>query len=395
MSYTNKEYLKSSSEKESQCSRKKTIEYDPIRVVHLHSTLGIYGAERWTYALIRSMDADMFESTVITIGDKDGADLFYKFLLSENHAAEHMPIAGRINKKLIGAVKKYLLDNKVDILHTHGFKADVIGYFAARKSHIALVSTLHGWSQDEGLQIKLYERAARFFLKRFDCVFPNSPMLEENMLKTGFDPARVKLIMNAVDLSGVEFVPKIHRSGEPYRFIFVGRLCRPKGVYELIEAFSLLQSSARVELMVVGDGPEKDNLVELSQSLEIADKILFTGAVRDVFTYMDKAHAFVLPSYSEGIPRVVMEAFAAGVPVISTNIPGVKQLITDKVNGRLVPVKDARSLATAMNYFLDNQDITKQYISVSRDLIVERFSAKRLANDYKREYLKIIARRAR
>ncbi len=394
MLYRNKDVDEERSANKYQGSKDQKSTPGCCRVAHLHSTLGVYGAERWTYALLKNMDGRTFTSSVISIGVKDGADSFYKLLMSENLAAVHIPIAGKINLKLIDALRKVLKEQQIDILHTHGFKADVLGYIAARRIPLALVSTLHGWSHDEGMQIKLYEAIGRYFLKRFDCIYPNSPALAEGLMRQGFDPDKVKLILNAVDLSGFKYMHHIQQTNEPFRFIFVGRLCRPKGVFELIEAFAVAHFILPVELMIIGDGPEKAGLLELVESLGVSGMVKFTGAVKNVSNYMEKANALVLPSYSEGIPRVVMEAFAAGVPVIATNISGVRQLITNKINGHLVPVKDIQSLAVAMEYIQTHPDIALKYSKAARKTVVEKFSAQRMANDYKREYTKLLDRLA-
>jgi glycosyltransferase involved in cell wall biosynthesis len=359
-----------------------------VKVAHLHSTLGVYGAERWTYTLLKHLNSDVVASIGISVGLKEGADEFYKFLRSEQYAAFHLPISGKINRRIIQALRRVLLDQEIDVLHTHGFKADVIGYFAVRKMPVSLVSTLHGWSQDEGFRIKMYEYASRRFLKHFDCIYPLSPALENNLQELGFEANKIRMILNAVDLSGVTFNPYVY-SNEVYRIIFIGRLCRQKGVYELVEAFSRVRFVGSAKLTIVGDGPEHSDLRAFSESLNIAEKIEFTGAVDNVAPFLEKCHALVLPSYSEGIPRVVMEAFAAGVPVIATDLPGIRQLVTDKINGSLVPVKDVPALVNAMEHMQSHPDIARQYSEKARAIVVEKFSAQRMANDFQREYARL------
>lgn len=364
------------------------------RVAHLHSTLGVYGSERWTHTLLKNHGHE-FVSTVITVGTREGSDSFYKFLQSENISSVHVPIDGKLNRSIIRAVRQLLIERKIDILHTHGFKADVLGYFAAKRTSVALVSTLHGWSQDEGLRIKLYEDIGRFFLKHYDHVYANSPALFDGLLEKGFKPGKIKLILNAVDLSGFNYKEHLRQEGEAFRFLFVGRLCRPKGVYELLEAFSTAGLADQAELMIVGDGPEMAGLVDMAHRLGVEKSIRFTGVVDNVSDYMDRAHALVLPSYSEGIPRVVMEAFAAGVPVIATDIAGVRQLVVDKINGYLIPVKDIQSLAAAMEYMKVNPEVALQYAKAARETVVEKFSGQRMANDYESEYRRLLALQAK
>ncbi len=359
-----------------------------VRVAHLHSTLGVYGAERWTYTLLKHLNSDLVASTGISVGLKEGADAFYKFLRSEKLPAVHLPVSGKINRRIIQALRRVLFDQEIDVLHTHGFKADVIGYFAVRKMPISLVSTLHGWSQDEGFRIKMYEYVSRRFLKHFDCIYPLSPALENNLLELGFKQNKIRMILNAVDLSSVTFNPYIY-SNEVFKLIFIGRLCRQKGVYELVEAFSRVHFVGSAKLTIVGDGPEYSDLRAFAESLKIAGSIEFTGAVDNVSPFLEKSHALVLPSYSEGIPRVIMEAFAAGVPVIATDLAGIRQLVTDKINGSLVPVKDVPALVNAMEYMQSHPDMARQYSESAREVVLEKFSAQRMADEFQREYARL------
>jgi glycosyltransferase involved in cell wall biosynthesis len=356
------------------------------RVAHLHSTLGVYGAERWTYALLKHLDRQQFESIVISVGTKTGADSFYRLMTAEGFSAFHIAIPGKLNPRAVLELRRLLVRQGIDILHTHGFKADVLGYLATRALPIRLVSTIHGWTAEEGVRIKVYEAISRTFLRRFDRVYPLSPALLEHLTQRKFDPLKLQLILNAVDLSAFDFHFSARQAVDPFSVLFVGRLCRPKGVFDLLEAFAKVQTVAPVKLSVVGDGPDRMELEALSRTLGVADKIRFIGAVESIAPLLKESHALVLPSYSEGIPRVVMEAFAAGVPVIGTAIPGIKQLVEEGLTGLMVPVGDPKSLAEALRQLCERPDLAQWMASNARQVVTEKYSASRMAEDFQREY---------
>lgn len=362
------------------------VEDRRIRVIHLHSTLGVYGAERWTLALLKHIDWEKLDLSVVSFGVKQGADAFYRQLIAEGFSAFHIALPGKLNPRAILKLRDFIRREKVDILHTHGFKADVLGYLATRGLPIRLVSTIHGWSADESRLIRFYETVSRAFLKRFDCVYPLSPALLQTLRQRGFDPLKLRLILNSVDLSGVNFRVTPRNSLDHFSLLFVGRICRPKGVFDLVEAFSLAKLPATSHLYIVGDGEDLEELKTVIYDLDLTDKVTLAGASSSVPEYLADSHVLVLPSYAEGIPRVVMEAFAAGTPVIGTDIPGIRQLVEDEVTGLLAPAGDTGALARAIERLCNHPELARHMAENARLVIEKNYSAKRMAQDFKTEY---------
>ena len=359
------------------------------RVVHLHSTLGVYGAERWTLALLKHMDAALFESHVVSIGTKPGADSFYRLLTAEGFAAYHIPVAGKLNPRAVLALRRFMEQQGIDILHTHGFKADVLGYLATRGMPARLVSTIHGWSADESFLIKVYEAISRVFLKRFDRVYPLSPALQQRLCQLGFDPQRLHLVLNSVDLSGLDFRFRSRGAEDPFSILFVGRICRPKGVFDLMQAFAIAKFAGPSRLVVVGYGEERSGLENLARRLGIEDRVMLAGEVSSITRFLSESHALVLPSYAEGIPRVIMEAFAAGVPVIGTAIPGIMQLVEDGVTGLLTPLGDPDKLARTLERLSANPGLAQCMANNARQVVTDTYSADRMAHDFQKEYRRL------
>jgi glycosyltransferase involved in cell wall biosynthesis len=375
---------------DSQVDKAQRIMCSPrCRVAHLHSTLGVYGAERWTLALIKHLDRQEFEPIVISIGTKPGADSFFRLLLSEGLPAEHISVPGKLNPRAVLQLRRLLLRHKIDILHTHHFKADVLGYLATRKLPVRLISTIHGWCASEGLRIRLYEAIGRVFLKRFDRVYPLSPALLEDLRARKFCSSRLRLILNGVDLSGFDYQFNKRRPGEALSVLFAGRVCRSKGIFDLIRGFAQTRCSAPVRLTIVGAGPDRREAEELARTISVADRVQFVGAVPSIAPYLLESHVMVLPSYSEGIPRVVMEAFATGVPVIGTAIAGISQLVEHEITGLLVPVGEPVSLANALERICEDPEFAQRMASMARQVVSEKFSARRMADDFQEEYRRL------
>src|SRR6185295_16910362 len=153
---------------------------------------------------------------------------------------------------------------RIDVLHTHGFKADVIGYLV--RARVRRVSTVHGWTRGERLRVAAYEGLARLCLRRFDRVYPLSEWLERDLLDRGFDADRVKLIRNAVDAR--QFAEVYREQMHPRRVetgvvAFLGRIVQQKGVLDLVHAFALARLPLGTRLRIVGDGPMKTRVATL------------------------------------------------------------------------------------------------------------------------------------
>lgn len=146
------------------------------------------------------------------------------------------------------------------------------------------------------------------------------------------------------------------KSSGTINFLLIGRLLAEKGIFEYIEAAKVVkQNYSNVKFFVVG-GMDSNNPASLSKPeldrLIEENIISFPGYVNNIVDWIDRSHVFVLPSYREGFPRATQEAMAIGRPIITTDVPGCRETVTDGVNGFLVPPFDAKTLAEKMIYFI-------------------------------------------
>ena len=359
-----------------------------IRVAHLHSSLGVYGAELWTDTLVQHLDNTKVASVVVTVDDKPGSTDFHTYLLSKGVQAVHFPIRGRVNPRLIYRLHKFLVNQKIDVLHTHGFKADILGYLARLGLDTKLISTPHGWSADESKLIALYERIDRFFLQRFDAIYALSPAMTGNLQSFHPNPERVHLVLNAVDINRLQdcYETRTKQTSQNIEILFVGRLCEPKGVFELMKAFSIMKRPTGTRLRFVGEGPARIALQALADELGLKDAVVFEGYVSDTRPFLRDATVLALPSYSEGIPRTIMEAFAVGLPVVGSKIPGIQQLITQNETGLLVEPKSIDELSRAITRLCMDFELRERLSHNARQKIVNEYSGERLARDFETHY---------
>ena len=370
----------------------RTRQRSRYRVAHLHSSEGVYGAERWTMSQVSHLADTEIDPLVVTMGNKTDSKLFHEELARSGMPAIHLPIGGKLNLRLVLKLRSLLVKEQIQVLHTHEFKSDVVGYLSTRGLPIALVSTAHGWCATESWLIRLYEAVGRVFLRRFDRIFPVSPALLEGLLSKGFPSKKVCLVLDAVDIVTFDALftqRQWRRKNDPLNVLYVGRLTKPKGVMELIKGFSMAKLQTKAHLYIVGDGPEQSAMVDLSKELGIFETVHFLGVVDDVSQIYRTGDVLILPSYTEGLPRVIMEAFAAGIPVIGTNIPGIRQLIIPEESGFLVPTADPQAIARYLEKVEQNPESTRKMAINAKILVSERHSSLDHALIFAKEYMKL------
>jgi len=221
-----------------------------------------------------------------------------------------------------------------------------------------------------------YRRAARV-------VALSDGVGEELIADYGLDPARVVTIHNPVDLEAFSPAGRERHAGGPPTVLAVGRLQRQKGFDFLIDAFARLRTSS-ARLVLVGDGPDRAALEEQVRWLGLGDRVTFAGYASNPAEWMAKADLFVLSSRWEGFGHVIVEAMAAGAPVVAVDCPhGPRDIIASGENGVLVPAGDsvADRLAAAIDGLLEDPDAAARLAERARH-DAERFRPNRIAAQY-------------
>jgi glycosyltransferase involved in cell wall biosynthesis len=180
-------------------------------------------------------------------------------------------------------------------------------------------------------------------------------------------------------------------TGRP-TLVSVGSLTKQKGYPYLLEAAAKLKEPyPHFIWLVLGEGSERKVLEEKATALGLRDDVRFLGMKDNVIDYLRAADIFVLASLWEGLPNVVLEAMACELPVVATEVGGVRELIEDGVNGFLVPPKDAGALAQKIRYVIELPEAERQRVgSAARKRIVERFSVGTMVREYERLYNELL-----
>jgi glycosyltransferase involved in cell wall biosynthesis len=206
-----------------------------------------------------------------------------------------------------------------------------------------------------------------------------------------FDPRiRVHLVPNAIDPSGLAGRTRSCNTDRPLKLVYVGRLVRTKGLFEVIEAMTELKRAGReFRLRIAGEGPDQAALMAASKRAGLGDRIEFPGGVfgAEKWRLWLDSDVFVFPTYhKEGLPYSLLEAMAAGCVPVTTPVAAIPDVMRDREHGLFVPIKDASALALAVAALDDDRAGLFRMAEAARRRALEHYTVARLADDFRRLY---------
>ncbi|WMT07484.1 glycosyltransferase family 4 protein [Natrinema thermotolerans] len=303
----------------------------------------------------------------------------------------HNPI-GRITTTL--SIVPWSSLSKYDIIHTHTFLPAVSGKLASLISGTPVVLTVHGTAipsgvglSNSGIRNKIEREIEKVLLLRLNYNYVIS-VNQEHLDLLSPKHKNIEYIPNGVDID------RFQTDGKDSGYVlYLGRLAREKRVGDLISAFcEIANEHEDLELVIVGDGPERENLEQAARETPFAGRIQFKGRVPDkeIPEYYSRASVFVLPSIWEGHPLTLLEAWASKTPVVTTNVEGIREFVKHERNGYLVEPKSPDEIAEGIRFLIENQNLKEQIIEKAYSEVVQEFSWESAAQETIRVYREII-----
>jgi len=287
--------------------------------------------------------------------------------------------------ELVGVIRR----ERPAIVHAHSAKAGVLARIAAALCRTPVrVYTSHGWSfrAEHGGRARFYRLVERLVGRLTTVVVCPA----ETELEAGVAAGSCRRDRAAVIRTGVAVRPAQRRPGRARpTLISVGRMKAPKDFRTLIEALALL-GELEYEAVLVGDGPDQAELASLARQRGLEPRVRFAGARDDVAEMLDAADCFVLSSRSECLPVSILEAMAAGLPVVATGVGGVPELVDDGVSGFLAPPGDASALAAALRRVLADADLRRRLGEAGRREVLGRYDLESYRRGHRELYRSLL-----
>lgn len=338
----------------------------PVNILHLIASNFISGPEKQILHHAQDLDPRDFR---VSIGSfRDLPEIPEVVRVAEERGLPTICIPGGIRPGLVTELKRALGNRDIDVLCTHGYKANIIGYFATRNTGTKQIAFVRGWTA-ETRRVALYESIEKIILRRVEHVVCVSRKQAEELRAVRGRQNDPEVIRNASlpPFTGGEREEPVSRSlagipEEAFVFGASGRLSVEKGHRYLISAFhSLHRNTDRpLFLLLLGEGRERKALEEQASRLGIRDSVGFAGFQRNCGPWMRLFDCLVQPSVTEGTPNSVLEALLLNIPVVATAVGGVPDVIRHNQNGLLAPACDVEALAAQMRRMFESRELRRQ-----------------------------------
>ena len=305
-----------------------------------------------------------------------------------------------LTPRLVGRLRHEFRRSRPDVVHTHQANGLFYAANAARLAGVpTIVHTEHGKHYAASRSKAWLGYLGALHVSRFYCLSRN---MADEAIAAGVAPRRkVRTIHNGIDLTRFRDPgdPAALRSslGIPPDAPIIGtagRLAEIKRQDVLIRAFGAVRSRVpTAHLVIVGEGDLRAELVALAESLGVADRVHFAGYTSDPQHYHHLFDVFALTSRSEGMPQALIESGVAGRPAIATRVGGVPEMIDDGENGLLIEPGDVEALTDGLHRLLVDKELARRLGSANRVRVESRYDIGRMADDYQRDYLELLAGR--
>jgi len=290
----------------------------------------------------------------------------------------------------------FLLRSGADAVHINAsldpraYWRDLVYWIVARMLGRRVVNQVHGGAMPQEFfrGNALLTWILRRFLVSSDVVTVLSRA--ELIAYRAFDARmNVHLVPNAIDPAGLADQRRSYNTDRPLRLVYVGRLVRTKGLFEVIEALMHLKRAGRdFSLSLAGAGPDQGELAAAAQMADLKDRVRFLGSVfaAEKCRLWLESDLFVFPSYMEGLPYSLLEAMAAGCVPITTPVAAIPDVMRDGEHGRFVPARNAGALASAVAAFDDDRANLVRMAEAGRRRVLAHYTVARLADDLRNLY---------
>jgi glycosyltransferase involved in cell wall biosynthesis len=378
-----------------------------MKVLILITKSNMGGAQRYTYDLATNLPKNKYEIEVLAGGN---GPLIEKLNQAGIKALGSLPVERDV--KILGDIKvffkliKILREKKPDILHVNSSKIGGLGALAGRIVGIRrIIFTAHGWAFNENRTL-ISKLVIKFLHWMTICLshatISVSESLESQMKNWPYIHNKITVVHNAIRPQAIfsktharNELGKLHprldqiiKSTNIKNLIVigsVGELHHIKGYKYALEAiknlkenFKIKNPSKKIIYIVMGEGEERKKMEEDINNLDINDSVLLLGNVPLAFQYLRAFDFFLMPSISEGLPYVLLEAGMAGLPVIATSVGGIPEIIEDMKSGVLIQSKKSKEIEHALEFFITHPKTPKEYSKELNDNVLKNFSIEQM-----------------
>jgi glycosyltransferase involved in cell wall biosynthesis len=371
-----------------------------IKVIHAIGGGEFGGAEHHILDLLPSLSELSVEPLVVCFYNST----FAEELRKRNIRVIPLDHYQRFDIRLLKALIRLFKEEKPDIIHTHGVKANFFCRIASRfLPKIPLVTTVHSVLRYDysPLAYALASRLELWTRQWNDHFITISRPIQEALAEEGVNPAKISLVHNGIDadkFADPGDMAAIRRSlNLPKDSFVIGSICRlvpVKGLSDIMQAMALIvKAHPEVHWLLVGDGPEKRSLEAMAAETGISNRIHFAGFRKDIPQCMQAIDVYVSSSYSEGMPLSLLEAMAARKPVVTTMVGGIPDFITDGHNGISIPTHRPDEIAEKVTLLLEKEPLRNELTETAYRTVYDNFTLEHMSSKTRAVYERLLLKK--
>lgn len=371
---------------------------EPIRVLHLRDSPWVDGPGRTILESATHVNPDRVE---YHIGAFTNADSTAPHPLVEAARVRHLhvhaiPDLGGVGTALVDRILEVVDRHRIQILHTHEFRSDILGLLCRRRRNLILMTTAHGWISNDW-RGHLFRIANKVLLRWFDKVILVSHAMRRGLPRWWVTDRQVQVLHNALVLEsyGAAVLKAERPVVDPHgkvRLLNVGRLSPEKGQELLLRVVARMRGRyPGLELRFAGVGPLEEKLRKLAGDLGIAEQVKFLGFIRDMPAVYADTDLVVQSSFTEGLPNVILEAAYLRIPIVATDVGGTREVIEHGRSGWLVAPHSESALEAGIEAFMKDPAVFASMADKASTRIVEGFSFQARTEKLMRLYESLLA----
>lgn len=360
-----------------------------VKVLQLISSGGYYGAENMLLNLCASQQKAGCQNSLVIFYNVHAPNVeLYERARRRGLSVRMVHCQGRADWRAVRQIEECIQEDGIQLLHTHGYKADLYGYVAARRSGKPIVATCHNWLGGSAA-LGIYNHLDRMALKRFQCLAAVSDSVAQRLLASGVPATKIRTIANGIDVQAFECArpsPVLNFDGSKV-IGMVARLDLKKGFEYLLRAARELRGTfLELKVVIVGEGPDRREIEGMIQRFGLQSNVILAGQHSDMPAIYAAMDVFVLPSLNEGLPMTILEAMAASKPVIATRVGAIPKVIQDGETGLLVDPADSDGLRDALVRLLTDSDLCSRLGAAGHDWVSHNYTSEAMALKYRQMY---------
>ncbi len=370
-----------------------------IKVMHLRASNFVGGPEKQILEHFARVDSTRFKMILGTYVTEYQEDHLGNDAVERGFRCIRLTTTSPLNPAGILDLARVLKQENIDILCTHGYKPNVLGFFASRLAGIKTIAISRGWTW-ENPKIRVYEAIDRFFLKLVDHVVAVSAGQQEKIHVCGVRQEKISVIHNAINLedSHVDSTDIKHELGLPEGSILVasaGRLSPEKNYATMIDAAKIAtQQNPLLYFAIYGEGFLRTELEQRINVAGLGDRFFLPGFKKNIQAVFAGIDIFMLPSFTEGLPNVALEAFANKKPIVATAVGGTPEVVQNGVSGFLTRPDQPELMAQYILALADDHSLRQKMGEAGYNFIKEHFGFTHQTAQYEKLYEAVSERRS-